>query len=495
MSTSHTLILRKPVSSLNSSLKINFKDAFFSFGKMLIAGKAGQTSTAAEYGLDFLKELGLKDDPEHVAWSLISSSFLKAFEKLVVDYNDLLDGNLEEDDLVDLSQRVDHALSVVEVSIDASFFERPQDISLFLDFEPTLTLWLKRFGMDEYQASAFQDNLKSMFILVLNEQWRADPEAYQCITQQLMTPFTKATVDQVAWSNYSLWLQNEVNKRVFEEAFGLKQIYIPLRAFYKDNECIVEGTKKSKHVCDLHTHVHEWIKYFDKKNTLKVVSGGPGSGKSSFAKIIAAELAEKKELPVLFIPMHHFNMKDDLVDAIGDFIRDDRYLKNNPLLQETRQERLLLVFDGLDELSMQGQASVDTVNQFVDKLIRLLDRQNDNGNKWQAIVTGRDLSVQSSEHNLYKKQQVLGMIPYRLTDKEKKEFNDEFNLLEVDQCNEWWNKFGKAKGIEYVSIPSQLDTEKLHPITREPLLNYLLSLSYEREEIEFNDDTSLNNIY
>lgn len=495
MSASHTLIVKKSVSVLNSSVNINFKEAFSSFGKMLIAGFSGQISTASEYGVDSLKELGLSDDPEHVAWLLITSSFLKSFENLMEEFGDLLTKELEDGEIVDLAQRIEHQLNVMEVSIDNNFFERPQDLSLFNDFEPALTLWLSSFGMDKYQAASFQYRLKGMFVLVLNEQWRADSEGYQCIAQNLSTPFAAATLDQVAWANYSFWLQDQVNTRVFGEAFGLKQVYIPLRGFYEEDNHDQESDKLVKQACDLHTHIGGWVCCFEKKNALKVISGGPGSGKSSFAKMLAAELAEKQELPVLFVPLHHFNMKDDLVEAVGDFVRDDRYLKNNPLLQETRQERLLLIFDGLDELSMQGQAATDAANQFIDKLIRLLDRQNDNGNKWQAIVTGRDLSVQSNEHNLCKKQQILGMLPYRLSDEEREDYQGESELLDVDQCDQWWKKFGDVKGLEYESIPSVLDTESLNPITREPLLNYLLSLSYERQEIEFNDSTSLNSIY
>ena len=493
MQTSHALIVKKSVSTLNTSINLDFKEAFSSFGKMLIAGFSGNGSTAAEFGVDGLKAIGSYNDPAKLSWFLITNSFLKAFGYLIEEYQDLLTADFDDTRLVELAQRLEHQINVIEVSIDLSFFDRPQDLSLFDDFEPALTLWLKSFGMDNYQATAFQGRLKGTFVLALNELWRGDYEKYQCIVDQLDTPVTKAALDEAAWINYSLWLQEQANTRVFDEAFGLREIYIPLRAYYKEKGD--DLSDETKITCDLHTYIHEWIQRFDKNNTLKVVSGGPGSGKSSFAKVLAAEVAERKEIPVLFIALHHFNMTDDFVESVGNFVRDNRHLTTNPILQETRKERLLLIFDGLDELSMQGQAATDSANQFVDKLIKVLDRQNDAGNKWQAIITGRDLSVQSNEHSLDKQQQVLSILPYRLNDEEKTEYQDEDQLLGIDQRSEWWQKFGKAKGHQYDSLPEILDTDNLHPITREPLLNYLLSLSYERGGIEFDNNTSLNSIY
>lgn len=496
MHPSTDLILEKPVSFLNSELKINFKEFFASLSKAAIAGTMSDTKGALEYGVDALKEIGVLDSAEQAAWTLVSTSLMQALTTLAKDYTDLFDSDLDEAALDDLAERVEYTLNAVVVSIDASFFNRPQDLQLLEDFKSALVFWLNGLGLDDYQAQAFNDRLKGEFIIALHDQWSKSPETYQCIEQQLNTPFTKATLEERAWRRYDLSLQNLANTRVFGEAFGLRRVYISLRAYYDENSNVKQDreiTKVKKIVCDLHTAIHEWVKQFDKNNALRVISGGPGCGKSSFAKVLAADLAGKHGITVLFIPLHYFNLTDDLIQAVGNFVQGEGL--SNPLAKNTQKERVLLIFDGLDELSMQGKAASDIALQFIDELSRMLERYNDNGNSWQAIVTGRDLSVQASESRLRKDKQILQILPYYLSDHEKSAYQDDAKILDTDQRNLWWQKFGKAKGQPYDAIPDKLATDHLLPITREPLLNYLLSLSFERKEIEFDDRTSLNNIY
>ena len=499
MSSTHDLILQKPVSLLNTPIKINFKEFFSSLGKSAVSGVFQDYKGAIEYGTDALKEIGLQESQEQVTWNLISHSLMQALKTLVEEYSgdgDLLSTDLDEEALEELAGRVNHTLNAVEVSIDASFFERPQDLPLLEDFKSALVFWLKALGMDEFQADAFHYRLKGQFVLALHEQWGKSPENYDCITQRLDTPFTSQTLDQRAKVNYKNFLKQQANERVFGEAFGLQQVYIPLRAYYEEEHLDSKQSKTIRKIpCDLHKNINEWVNKFDKTNTLRVISGGPGSGKSSFAKVLASQLAEKNEIPVLFIPLHHFNLRGDLIDAVDHFVREDRYLRNTPLEGNSREEKLLLIFDGLDELAMQGKASSDVALQFIDELARVLERFNDNGNRWRAIVTGRELSVQANESRLRSKQQILHILPYYLTKDERHKFNDAKGLLIEDQRNLWWKKFGVAKGKQYIEIPAELALKNLEQITKEPLLNYLISLSYERKEVNFSNDTSLNKIY
>ena len=75
-----------------------------------------------------------------------------------------------------------------------------------------------------------------------------------------------------------------------------------------------------KTVCNLHEEINRWIDQNDTDDKLKVIRGGPGSGKSSFTKILASELAESSDIPVLFIPLHRFKISDYLPEAIKQFL-------------------------------------------------------------------------------------------------------------------------------------------------------------------------------
>ena len=495
MPEKYDLITEQPISALNTPLQIDVKAFFFSLTKAVIAGSFGDFKGGLEYATDALQEADLKDDPPAVAWTLISKALMQAVSTLAADYQDLLTKELDETAITDLAGRIEYRLNTVEVSLDAGFFEHPQSLSLLGDFKTTLEIWLAKLGMDECQIDSFHQRLKGQFVLTLHEEWGRHPDDYRCLTDQLKTPFTRATMEQRSWGKYRAWLQEQANTRVFGEAFGLQQVYIRLRAYYEEK--ITEDNRETvqKTACDLHSEIEHWIKHFNRDDSLRVVSGGPGSGKSSFAKMLAAELSEKQALPVLFIPLHHFSLNDDLIPAVGNFVRDDPYLRGNPLDPKDGQKRLLIIFDGLDELSMQGKAADATAQEFVEEVIRTLNKYNNGSIQWQALVTGRELAVQANTSRLRKTCQILHALPYHLDKHEIKDYTDSKKLLEKDQRNDWWHLYGKAKGKDYKRLPTELAIDHLQPITREPLLNYLISLSFEREKITFDDNISLNTIY
>ena len=496
MSSSTDLVINRPVSILNREIELDLKDFFTNLTKAAVAGSFNDLKGAMEYGVDALAATGILKSPEQAAWALVSTSLNQAILNLSENYRDLFTTEIDADAIEDLAERVEHTLNSVTVNIDKSFFVRPQGLPLLEDFKSAIVFWLEKLGLDSHQACAFHYRLKGEFVLALHKQWSAKSETYKSIDEKLDTPFVDQTLSERSWQQYNLKLQTSSNQRVFDEAFSLKQVYIPLRASYKvksSDNLNMRHEDDIRFVCDLHAEIKEWLTQFDKDCALRVISGGPGSGKSSFAKILVADLSVENEIPVLFIPLHYFNITDNLVESIANFAQSDEL--NNPLVGDYRKDRLLLVFDGLDELSMQGKAATDAALHFIDELSRVLDRHNENDTRWQALVTGRELSVQASETRLREHKQILHVLPYYLTEEEKERYQDEGKMLETDQRNLWWNKYAEAKGLSYENMPSELDTDHLQPITREPLLNYLLSLSYERKTISFSDKTSLNNIY
>ncbi len=95
--------------------------------------------------------------------------------------------------------------------------------------------------------------------------------------------------------------------------------------------------------------------------------------------------------------------------------------------------------------------------------------------------------------NFLKPQQLLYLLPYLVM--YKSIYNDEQNLLAEDQRHLWWQNYGKAKGKNYKGLPQELDTYNLVDITTQPLLNYLVALSFESGTLQFTADTNLNQIY
>ena len=68
-------------------------------------------------------------------------------------------------------------------------------------------------------------------------------------------------------------------------------------------------------------------------------------------------------------------------------------------------------------------------------------------------------------------------------------------MLEEDQRQRWWQFYGTASGRGYTSLPGELDKGRLKEITSQPLLNYLVALSYVRGELVFSENSNLNEVY
>ncbi|ANQ22161.1 TPA: pentapeptide repeat-containing protein [Vibrio alginolyticus] len=501
--------LKQPVSVWNREVSIDFKEFFTALGKSVVSGVFLDYKGVCENLVDSVKSSGLTEQPAPVlAWELINVALLKSISELVFESKELFEevenssSNAEE-----LAQILFATIKNQKVAINSEFFDKPQELELLEKLEQPITDWLRLLGIPQASSYAIYLRLKDRFAMNLHSEWVSEPAKYAAIEEALVSPFLTANQEIRNWTRYKLWLQQEANKPVFSEAFGLQQVYIPLRGYYNATECLSDEeldeeldeeatTNRSpkKLVVDVHKEIARWISDCDIDEPLKVISGGPGSGKSSFAKILAAKVAkETPELPVLFIPLHHFDIDGDLNEAVDKFIAGDRYLTSNPLDSSNGCSRLLVIFDGLDELSMRGKAASDSAKAFVEEVINQFNRYNAQGHKRQVIITGRDMAVQSSSIKLRKPKQVLHLLPYFIED--TKDYYDPNQLLDKDQRDDWWVKYGRAKGLDYQEFPTPLNTKKLEPITAEPLLNYLVALTYEGGRVDFSNEVTLNTIY
>ena len=142
--------------------------------------------------------------------------------------------------------------------------------------------------------------------------------------------------------------------------------------------------KRKKKVIDLFTELETWLEKNDKYDAIRIISGGLGSGKSSLTKIWAAKLANKNKVKVLFVPLHHFNASLDLVEAMDKFINVDGFLKANPLYGDHKEKRLLIIFDGLDELAMQGKIAQEIAQNFIREVQRKV--QQFNQRSWRTVL-------------------------------------------------------------------------------------------------------------
>ncbi len=484
--------ISQPVSIWNKPLNINYGDLFKNLSKAVVSGVTGGWFDAIKHANESVSAIKFKEEPAQLAWLLIHRSLVQAIYELVQDNVELLMSRPQDFDR--LCGTLDFSFETTEIRIDRSFFERPGELLLIAAIRTPLSQWLIEFGMTQSQAESVTGHLRSYFVFALNDQWVSHQSEYAPIKEYVDTPFTRAGEKEQEWNRYGAWLEKQANERMFYEAFGLRDVYLPLRAYYEQHNTTTTTTtrrirpntkaKISKIIVDLETALQDWLDKGVRGDAIRVISGGPGSGKSSFAKVFAATQAQRGRIRVLYVPLNLFDIKDDIPTAMNRFIVSDKYLTHNPL-DSINQTILLIIFDGLDELAMQGIDGEKVTQDFINEIRSYVDRENNQQTSLQVILCGRELTVQTHASSFRKPAQILHLVPFFVSAVDKKEYDDPNDLLEEDQRQKWWELYGIARGTPYTGMPEELGKDWLNSITREPLLNYLVAQSYIKKQVDF----------
>ena len=289
---------------------------------------------------------------------------------------------------------------------------------------------------------------------------------------------------------------------VFDESFALDQIYVPLNAWHRVEDTSDVGVKvepkELRHVVQLVDDLLAWLRGERGDGRLRLISGGPGSGKSSVMKALAAELTEKgndgRPTDVLLFPLQRFLWRAGIIESVGTTLNTYAdQMSHNPLHPEilrSRKTPLLLIFDGLDELTANTEVSEAISATFLREL-NLMLRSGDNLHIW-VIVTGRDAifgNVEGPTSGL--PGELFHLLPYHIREQEpgtlnRDDYHDPADLLKIDSRVEAFQRFAKAKGQLVDALPGAYENNDLHDVSAQPLLNYFLLTSEPDELIDSN---------
>lgn len=486
-------------------------------------------------GAEAFTAIKVQDKPEHIAYQLIFTALRQGLMKLVDEnvsviryeslaYQKLLDAleqipqeneetsesesnRLGADFLAERENKSDAFtidLDDKELQIGLGFLRNPRSLTLLDDFKPVFKTWLRVVQeLPEHAAESLTNRFPTYFVLEIHRVWRTNPAYYNRIEAELDLPTTGAVEKEIARVQYDAYLQSFPYQAVFDEAFSIEDVYIPLRAYYEEKETEENKKKTCIIVMDAEKHVMKWVRNGKSKQDFMILKGGPGSGKSVLAKRISAKVAELGSSMVYHIPLHLFMLNASVQDGIRDFIKHDPYLDHEDPFDRDLAEgkrHILFVFDGLDELAKAGAVSLELARRFIGDLQQLVALQNNHQYRIKVLVTGRDLVIQQNETRFDGEGQILRLMPYHSAELEieEKQIKKGKKLFSKDQRREWWTKYWKAKGKPADELPIDLledPSKELLSISAEPLLNYLLARAYEKDAKVLSGEQNLNTVY
>lgn len=488
----------------NQPLNADFKTFFKALGKGVAHGLTGKQEDLVADFVEAATAIGIATPPEQLAWRLVERSLQRAVIALVHEGSDLFAMlDITDTKAEKATDSINMAMEQTSVTIDGNFFAQPGNMPVVQWVQSTLTNWLLGLGFEQNRAETLSARLPSYFTFAVQEEWRKHNETYKPLREFLDTPFARASERQEQWILYTAWLSQQADQRMFDESFSVRQVYVRLRASFvkKKSEdrssarMEVDRERPQEQVVWLDECLNAWLEAWNRDDPIRVLSGGPGSGKSAFARLFAADVAASGKCRVVYVPLHLFDLKADLTAAVHAFCDGNEYLPNDVLDSKLGEPRLMLIFDGLDELEKQGKMAAQVASEFVAEVRRTVDRVNQAGPRLVVLLCGRPVAVQAGESVLHRDEQILHLLPYVLTDEDTARYDDPLGVLGTDQRDEWWANYGKCVGKAYAKLPDALGRYDFREITAQPLLNYLVALSYDRGKLDFSEAVNLNVVY
>jgi hypothetical protein len=435
--------------------------------------------------VDAMGTIKADDDPSQKAWSLTMLCFGWALDELTATAASKDDHVGKE--VNSLIREAKKRIAASEGDIPVTFLHRPTTLPLYqaLRDEYISRKNIFRRGVHETDE-VLRARFDSAFNRAMFEVLARKGDTFQSVITALTSPGVVAAEGEANWNAYRKRLSYDFEVRpIFgqeQSRISLSQLYVPLRGYWRNKETVPEDALNylvaAHEIGMMDATLDAWLDHGSDADNIRLIGGGPGSGKSTTLRALAQRCADRADWRPLFIPLQHIGLEGDLRDAVNRFFTDrtNGAFTQPPLSRESVEDGppILLIFDGLDELARPGEAANEVVNLFATRLANLLSSlKGDSPKSVKAVVSGRMPSFQAAKRYITPPRQgcleVYGFAPAG-TDSDVPE------LWRLDQRGIWWKQYASLTGLS-ASLPPAFSSEDLRGITHEPLLCYLLVLS------------------
>ncbi|WP_146205976.1 pentapeptide repeat-containing protein [Azospirillum sp. TSH58] len=426
------------------------------------------------------------NDAERLAHQLIHVSLLCAVECTMKDYLRKAPQLITSVDIRELENRIGGIAHSKPIELTPDAFRKPWSWEAVDDVISMLSHVQNVVGVPIAHRDAISRSIRMNFIKFIARELRKNRNSYAPLESILLPTFADSMAKQMEeWCEYRERLVVLVDEPLFcldaekVPAVNLRSVYIRARAskpVVSRNEIgqADQGEQpifEDKDVVWLDQELHSWISKQSKNEFIRVISGEPGSGKSSFTKMFAAQLAQSNR-KVLLIPLSRINYRGNSEAALSSYL--ERSLGHNPLLEFNGHigDPIILILDGLDELARAGEESENIVRNFTTDLERYALSLNERSTTILLLIAGRPVSATVTSAAISSHHLTLNILPYVINDDDARKLRYLSPDLNVDQRGDWWRGFGFENGMPKFLCGSD---RRLEDLTRQPLLNYLLA--------------------
>lgn len=334
-----------------------------------------------------------------------------------------------------------------------------------------------------------------------------DTAYFAPVADAVTGPAAEGARRDVAWARHEDWIRGLYHRQPIFSPDETETV--PLSAVYHRLRCVwhVETDRprdpdapprrdgddrvRVAHVADLHATLHAWLAD-DRADPVRVVAGGPGSGKSSFSRAFAVEVIDARTHRVVYVPLQHVRLGADLRNLIGASLKERWHafepaggqgFETNPLDWRAHDTLpYLLVFDGLDELSHDDDTARDLARRFVRNVHAMLAGLG--APPVRALILGRSVAIQDAlrEADLDPRCliHVAPLTPLNEDDAtigHVSAVEDPGGLAANDERPAFWRRSPAARLAPVETTPEAVTADALLGLNAEPLLLHLLIVS------------------
>jgi uncharacterized protein YjbI with pentapeptide repeats len=504
-------IVKQPREWLDKPIEFAFKEPLKAV--VLVAGNVasghlpGAFAQISKSLIDFFKGVET-DTPGEACFAMVLQAYQEALKEYFTTHqpNRMNAKDVKEENLNRWVEELKNTLADKKYDARDALI-KPRSFGMLKDLGIALEKWLKEAGLNEGEVLGVIAKIEGLYgkkFLELSIKDKGTFQPFLDLAKHINSPFFKADQIEREWERYKEELRQLPDEPIFAEAFGLRPLYVPLRTMIEVKEKITGKDSNNKEIIsykshwewvDLSSHLNSWVLGKNPElSKVQFISGGPGSGKSSFCKMWSANLAENyPEIYPIFVPLHRYRIEENLDKGVREFLNQNGFFNQIEFKLNGSDRKIVLVLDGLDELALSQGGMTQSLKDFILSVLQLAENWQRSGNPVSVVVSGREIAVQENERFFRESAGWLKLFSYKLKNDEAKELRNSNEL--IDQRKDWWEKLQKLRGEPVSGIPDSLmSNEKLEKLSKEPLLNYLLAISME-EGLDISSETRTNDIY
>ena len=463
----------------------------------LIHGLAGKIFNKAGQG----------GEAEHI-WALIWSSLAEAMFEVTRELALWLAWVAPEDS-EKMATRLDFSFESRELAVGFYLLGEPGGIDILEWIKKPFAEWLTGQGLEAGRAGPAVERLNAYFKVVFYKRLlNRTPD------QPRFPMFSDLSVInddpmELYWAAYFAELEKSTRRPYYwEDTFDTSQVYVPQRAYrlhsvieddhYHDLNVFLRRKNKGllKEVVDLEKTLTSWITDPNNDERIFLVSTSSSNGEGTFNRFFASRTAKQGNVKPLLIPLKDWDASADAETELERFLIGSGRFPTNPLIQSDSD--VVLIFEKLSLMATDLHELSSSIGRFLSQLNRLLEVYNGNGRRIKAVVTGFEALIKAIEgHFLQKERQknvvpMYFLLPFAVTEQEKMDYYDPDRLLEEDQREEWWRRYGQVTGKNYQGLPDELKRldGNFKKLTASPTYNYLAACAWVEKRVALSENTT-----